>query len=237
MEIAKLERLGLSTNEAKIYVTLLEIGESQAGRISKKSQINRTTTYDSIERLIDKGLITFVIQANKKIFKPIPPNKLLENIEEQEKIAKEILPELDTLYKESKEEEESNIYKGRKGIRSILHDILKCKDYVAFGSSGRFIDFMRHDFSLFQKRKNELNIKSRVILSDSARNTEQVKTAYATFRFIPNEYTAPTTTFVYGIQVAIMVWSETPVATVINSKELAKSYKSYFELLWKIAKK
>lgn len=235
MDIAKLEKIGLNLNEAKIYLALLELGQAQAGEISKKTQINRTTVYDSLERLIQNGLVTFVISANKKVFKPVAPKNLLNQIEEKESIIKEILPELEGLYSKSKEKEETDIYKGRKGIKSILDDILKCKEYVSFGSSGRFLEIMQHDFLIFQKRKKELKITSRVILSESARKTETVKLAHANFKYIPDEFSAPTTTFIFNDNVAIIVWGETPVATLIKSKEVARSYLNYFEMLWKIA--
>lgn len=236
MDIAKLEKIGLNLNEAKIYLALLELGQAQAGDISKKSQINRTTVYDSLERLIQNGLVTFVISANKKIFKPVAPKKLLNQIEEKENAVKEILPELESLFVQSKEKEETDIYKGRKGIKSILDDILHSKEYVAFGSSGKFLEIMQHDFIIFQKRKKELKISSRIILSESSRKSETVKVSYAKFRFIADEFSAPTTTFVFRDRIAIIVWGETPVATLIKSKEVAKSYNNYFELLWKIAK-
>lgn len=237
MDVEKLQKLGLNLSEAKVYLALLELGKVQAGEISKRSQINRTTVYDSLERLIERGLVTYVISANKKIFRPVKPAVLVEKIKETEKIATELLPELDYLYKKLKEKEESDIYKGRKGIKSILLDILNHKQYAAFGSSGRFIEIMKHDFLMFQKRKKELKIKARVILNESSRKSESVQKAFSQFKFIPDEYSAPTTTFVYDDKIAIIIWSETPVATVIGSKDVAKSYKSYFELVWKQSKK
>ena len=236
MDSEKLIKLGFANTEAKIYLILLELNEAQAGLISKKSEINRTTTYETLEKLLKKGLITYTIQANKKVFKPMPPNRLLEYLKEQEKTAEELIPELDNLYKFPKEKEETNIYQGKKGIKSILQDILHFKEYVALGSSGRFLEIMKYDFLNFQKRKQELKIKSRIILKESARKSESVKKAYASFKFIPDEYSAPTTTFVYGNHIAIMVWSEIPVATVMHNKELAVSFLHYFELLWRIAK-
>ena len=115
MDIEKLQKIGLNLNEAKVYLTLLRIGSGQAGKVSKESQINRTTTYDSLERLIEKGLVTFVIEANKKVFRPVAPERLLDQIKEKEKTIQEILPELNSVFKESKEKEESDIFKGRKG--------------------------------------------------------------------------------------------------------------------------
>lgn len=231
----QLERLGLNRNEAKIYLALLDLGEAPAGQVSKKTQINRTTIYDSVERLIQRGLVTYVIKANKKIFQPVPPIKILEKIKEEEKIAKEILPELEARFKQPKEKEESNIYKGRLGIKSILHDILNLKEYVAFGSSGRFLEIMKHDFELFQKRKKELKINARVILSENSRKSDQVKIAHTKFKYILDEFSSPTTTFVYGENTAIIIWSTTPIATVIKSKQVAQSYLNYFNLLWGIS--
>jgi len=230
-----LTRLGFNRTEAAIYLVLLELGQAQAGLISKRSQVNRTTTYDAIERLLDKGLVTYTVQANKKIFRPAVPSKILENLREQEKLTRELLPKLDSLFKDSKEKEESEIYKGRRGIKSIMQDILRCKEYVAFGSSGRFLEIMKHDFLAFQVRKRELKIRSRIILDESSRGSESVEKGYASFRFIPEAYSAPTTTFVYGGRTAIIVWGETPIATVIRSEEVAESYRNYFKLLWKIA--
>jgi len=236
MELKELEKIGLTTNEAKIFIALLELGQAQAGKISKQSQINRTTTYDSLDRLIEKGLVTYTIQANKKLFKPVPPQTLLDQQKEKQKAIEQLLPELNTIFKKSKDREESDIYKGRKGIKSILNNILNYKEYISFGSSGKFLEIMKHDFTIFQKRKKQLNIKAKVILAESAKNTEQVKTAHAQFKYIKDEFFSPTTTFVYGNKTAIIIWGQIPTATLITSKEVATSYKNYFNILWQTAK-
>ena len=233
MDAGQLQKIGLSNNESKIYLVLLKLGSAQAGKISKETQINRTTIYDSLERLIEKGLVVFTISANRKVFKPVSPNRLLDQIKEKEENFKEILPELNSIFKKSIEKEESNIYKGKKGIKSILNDILNYKEYFAFGSSGKFLEVMEHDFELFQRQKKKLKITARVILTSSDRKTEQVKTAYGKFKFIPDEYGSPTTTFIYGNKVAIIIWGEVPMAVLIESKEVSKSYKNYFKFLWR----
>jgi len=232
----KLEKIGMGGSEAKVYLALLDLGEALAGDISKKAQINRTTVYDSLERLIERGLVTFVISSNRKLFRPVSPDNLLKNLKEKEKLVEEVLPSLNQIYKRSKEEEETNIFKGRKGIKSVLNDVLKCKEFVAFGSSGKFLEVMGHDFILFQNQKKKLKIKSRIIEAESTRKSELRNVAYAQFKYIPNEFASPITTIVYDNKVAIMVWSEIPTATVINSKQVVDSYKKYFELLWKQAK-
>jgi len=238
METENLLSLGLNKNEAIIYLVLLELGQSQAGEISKKAQINRTTVYDTIERLIEKGLVKYSISSNKKIFKPVNPEIIVNQLREKVNLAEEVLPSLKNLYQNLNEKEDSAVYKGRKGIRSVFEDILNYKEYVAFGSSGKIWEVMGHDFIIFQKKKKKLKIKSRVIQSEEVRkNMEFRKVVNAEFRYLPNEFSIPITIIVYGINVAIMTFGEIPVASVITSKQVSKSFINYFELLWRIAKK
>ena len=231
----KLEDLGLSSSEIDVYLSLLQMGPSQAGVISKSTKLNRTSTYQVIERLIRKGLVNYINKGKLKVFQAVSPKRLLSLQEEKVNLAKELISELDGLAHKS--EEEATIYKGRNGIRTIMQDILGSKEYVSFGSAGQFLDIMKHDFLLFQKEKRKRGIKSRVIVGDSSKNNEVVMNAYAKFRFVNDKYMTPTTTWVYGDTVAIVVWSSTPFATLIKSKEASDAYRNYFELLWVGAKK
>ena len=177
-----------------------------------------------------------MVFANRKIFTAVPTKRLLGLIEENERITKELLPELDLLYNKSKETQEANIFKGKKGIKSILNDILTYKEYVAFGSSIKFLEAMKDDFLLFQKRKKELKIKSRVILSEKVRNKDEIKKSYGKYKFIEDRYASPISTYVYGDNVTTIVWCEVPIATIIDNKEVADSFRNYFEIIWKSAK-
>ena len=154
MKTEDLLKLGFTRNEAKIYFILIEHNQLQAGEISKKTLINRRTTYDTLQRLIEKGYITYNIIANKKAFRAINPEVILNQIKEKEKQAKEIVPKLKKIYSKNKENEETNIYQGRNGIRTILNEMLKVKAYVGFGSNEKFPEVMKHDFTIFQKKKN-----------------------------------------------------------------------------------
>lgn len=237
MDIEKLKKIGLNSSEARIYLTLLKLKSALAGEISKEAQLNRTTTYDTLERLIEKGLVTYVIESNRKVFRSVDPARLLDRLKEQEEATEEILPKLKRIFEQNQTKEEAEIFKGRKGIRSVLNEILNYKSYMAFGSSGRFLEIMKHDFEIFQKKKKKLKIDARVILPKKDKNTEPVKIAYSQFRYLPDKITALTTTFIFEDKIAIIVWSEISIAMVIKSQEVADSYKDYFEVLWRVAEK
>lgn len=41
---------------------------------------------------------------------------------------------------------------------------------------------------------------------------------------------------IFGDKIMFGLWHKEPSATLINNKEVAESYRNYFEMLWKIAK-
>lgn len=231
-----LEQVGLTKSEAKIYLALLEQGSNMAGKLSKITLINRRTTYDTIERLLEKGYIGFTISANRKVFSAANPDIILYKIDETKTQAKELVPKLKNLFASQKEPEESLVYRGRKGIRAILKDLINSKEYVGFGSNENFPGIMGHDFEAFQREKKERKVKSRTLMSSAMRNKSILKSGYTGYKFLPEKFSMPTSTFVYRNKVAIIIWSEIPTAMVMENKSVAKSFLQYFNALWKIAK-
>ena len=169
----QLEKLGLSTNEARIYSILLAEGPMQAGSISKRININRTTIYQVLDKLIEEGLIGYINNGKIKVFQASSPKRLISLQEEKKIVAQNILSSLENISKPSKEK--VVVYQGKKGIKTIMSEILECKEYVSFGSSGEFLDYMGHDFYLFQKEKERRKIKSMVIIGESKKKHRNCK--------------------------------------------------------------
>lgn len=89
-----LQNFGLTESEVKLYIKLLQTGESTANDLSKKTNTNRTFTYDRLKKLIELGLISYIVKDNKKYFRSTKPKNLLEILKEREEQIKSILPEL-----------------------------------------------------------------------------------------------------------------------------------------------
>ena len=236
-----LKKFGLSQSETKVYLALIELGASLAGDITKKANINRSNCYDALQRLMEKGLVSYVIKANRKYFQAETPQKFLELIKEEEnqlknkeKEIKEILPQLIEKSKISGEKPEATIYKGKKGIKSIFEDILKHKEYWVFGSSGKFKEVLGPFFSLFQKQVKKNKIKCKLIASEKVRNTDII--IHAETRYLPKEYITLISTIVYGNKVVIISWTENPTGFLLEDKQTADSYRIYFNFMWKNAK-
>jgi hypothetical protein len=63
---------------------------------------------------------------------------------------------------------------------------------------------------------------------------QRKKLPYTEFRFLPKEFEMPTSTEIYANKVIIMILSkESPMAIMIESKDVAQSFRKYFYALWK----
>jgi len=235
-----LEDIGLTQNDIKVYMTLLDLGSSLAGQITKKSQINRTCCYDALERLMDKGLVTYVIKANRKYFEAVNPKRLIEILKEKEENVNKILPELEKRFGFSKEKQEATLYKGKKGMKSVAEDVLRSgiKETCVFGAEGNFFEVMEHYAKQWHMKRAKKGINIRIMYNEKtkARRSESMFSRVK-MKFISKEYDTPATTWIYGDKTAVIVWSDPIVITVIKSKDVAKSYQNFFEILWKSAKK
>lgn len=250
MEISHLEKVGLSPNEVKVYLALLDLGNSLAGKISEKAGIHRRAVYDALNRLIEKGLVGFVIKSGKKYFEATNPEKLLkilkergEEIKRKEKTIQDILPDLISRYKQTKSKLEASIYRGKDGLKTVMELILKeKKDWLSIGSTGKGPEVLPYFLSGWHKRRLKLKIKYRGLIVDTPRGRKRAKEfekiGLAEIKFLPPEIKNPQTIWIFGNKVAIILVSiEQPIVFLIDNKEIVDSFKDYFKLLEKISSK
>src|SRR3989304_2481258 len=86
-----LEELGLSKQEAHIYISALKLGVSKASQIAQKSGIKRGGGYYILKLLKEKGYISEVIKSGVQYYSAISPERILDIIEEERNRKKEII--------------------------------------------------------------------------------------------------------------------------------------------------
>ena len=125
--ITVLQEIGLTESEAKVYLALLDLGNSTRGDIVNKSQIAGSKVYEILERLQAKGLVSIYVKKNIKHFKPTSPKNILSYLEERKQKLKEledeataILPALFAKFNASKEEQEVELLTGFKDRKSVV---------------------------------------------------------------------------------------------------------------------
>lgn len=225
--------IGMTKNEVKVYLALLKLGFSKVGKISKEAETNRSYTYDALKKLLEKGLISYVITGKRKWFKPADPKRLVAFLRERESDVEEILPQLEGVYKQTEPEYNVTLYKGLKGVKTVFEDIIQeGKPNAVFGSEGEFVKRLDIFSKHFTKQIEKKNIKIRNIVQ---RGVDIKPSKTTEVRFVPKKVRSPVVTNIYGDKIAIIIWTDVPEAVLIKNKSAAESYRNYFEILWKSA--
>ena len=239
-----LSKIGLTKNEINVYTTLLKLGNALAGEITSYSGIHRRTVYDAIERLIEKGLVSFVVINNRKWFKAADPSRFLIVVDEQKskldniKISiQQLIPQLRAL-PIVKEKQDVLYFKGKEGLKTVYEDILATgKSYIGYGPGIHIDSLLKAYFKDYVKRRIKKGMKLKMIWDERSREKYFTKTPLVESRFLPNEVCSYAALRIYGNKVALMLFSEEqPLAVVIENKAIADGYRKYFEVMWKAAK-
>lgn len=234
MDTLVLEKIGLTRNQALVYLSLLKLGTTTAQNIIKESGLHSSRVYDSLEKLQDLGLVSYVVKDFKKYFQCVKPEKLLEYIDEQKEAVKQILPQLEQLEGMKKEEINASVYKGKEGIKSILSMILKeSKDWYALSAKGLIYSELVYYMPNFEKERRKRKINY-IRLFDS----KEVEKKYERHpldkgKALPKGFSSQTTLWIFGNKIAIVLWKEKyPSAFLIDKKEIADSFRKWFEFIY-----
>lgn len=230
-----LQEIGLSEGESKVYLSLLKLGSSPVSRIKEETRLHRTTIYDFIEKLLNKGLVSFVIKNGVRYYRAAHPNKLLDLVKEKEDNIKEIIPDLIKLSEIQKEDITVEIYKGREGFKTILNLILnEKKDLLGFGiDESKFEAVFPFEIKQYFRKEKLAGIKERMLTVEGAKFV--YRQPGIKYKRLPKEYFNPTPIFTFGNYVCIIIWEPLTIVSIKN-ENVADSYRKQFELLWKIAK-
>lgn len=246
MEISKLTKLGLSNSEAVLYMKLLKLGSSDVQTLIKETGFYKANIYDSLDRLIEKGIISKVTEGNKRIYQLQRPESLIEFVEkkeeeinEQKKLAIKLAKSVDMAKKHIHSSETAMVFKGLSGVRQIYSEIINEKlDYLTFGAPKESETIIGDYYwqNLHAKQK-QFGIKAKMIFHKSLRNWKRlIPKDIIKLRFFDGEIEPLTETTIYGTKVAFVVWVENPIVTIIDNSHVSESYRLVFDYLWKQAK-
>ncbi len=246
MYIEIFQQLGLSKNEAKIFEELVSEGELSVGEISKKSQIHRRNIYDSLNRLIEKGLVFEILERRENRYQAVSPVKLMEYIEEKRELLSGVLPELEKLYREVPRKQKVCIYRGIEGWKNYMRDIVRVgEDFYCIGGKGAWMDERLHTFFpgfIRDAKRKKINYYYLFDSEVEKANLEIVRYIGHNYRFLPAGYSTQACIDVFGSHVNIL--SDLYVGrigpnfslTVIIDEQIAAAYRTWFRFIWDFCK-
>lgn len=125
----KMKDLGLTDYQARVYLTLLDLGMAKASQIPTISRVPRTRIYSTMNQLHEKGLVEIIPESPIK-YKPVPMSDYLDTVADSfKKKAEGIMERKEDLVEEFSvkavvEAEEAGGFEaiyGRRNVRNRLN--------------------------------------------------------------------------------------------------------------------
>ena len=234
-----LEELGLSQNEALVYLSALSFGPGTVLKIARASDMKRTTVYSVIEALKQKGLMTIEMRGLKQLFVAENPEKLEAIINNKKNQLDKKMPELAALYNLRGGESVVKYYEGIESVKSVyesmIRDIAPEEDYMVIGDNVRWYELDPDFFEKFLHKRARLDINIRLLLEDSPVAQEHKKREHIyneKIKLLPKR--TKLTTNLVMIPRRMMLHQLIPpiTATVIESRSAIQMQQEMFEIMW-----
>jgi len=244
-----LEQIGFTKGEIRVYLALLELGETTTGPVIEKSRITGSKVYEILDRLIKKGLVSYITKEKTRYFQPASPKRILDYISQREielenkKVEIEkVLPELELKLKEKEKVQSSHIYEGYEGIKTVFNLILEIlnpnEEYLAF-TLGE--ELKQKNVILLLKnyhiKRIQKKIKVKIIANEKDKpifEKELKNLKYLEVKYYKNP--VPLGIFIFKDYIATFTFKEKPTAFLIKSEQIGDSYKDFFYSLWNASK-
>ena len=228
------QELGLSEGETKVYLALLKLGPSNVHKIKEEANIHRTTVYDFVDKLIYKGLVSYVMKNGIRHYKANDVSKLNDYVQEKGEKLKQILPDLQKLQSFIKEDFSVEVHQGREGFKYWLNLVLReGKDVSGIGiEEAEFDDKYHYELESFFKKEKEIGITEKLISRKGTKFVYPYK--HLEYRYLPEEFFSPMGIIIFSEYVAIQNFHNDSTI-IIKSKSIADAYRKQFSHLWGIA--
>jgi sugar-specific transcriptional regulator TrmB len=245
MNLQSLEGLGLNHNEARVYSALIGKGKSGASGLVKVLGIHRNIVYDNLEKLINKGFVSFIIDGSKRIFIAEDPENIVSFLEEKrEKVdcqinsAKSIIPEIKKRIGAALIPQEASIFRGVSGIKKVLSRVLESKEYWDLGVTNSSVSLFGKTFwENFNTKVSHRKIKEHLLFNSDFKNDVNIKkTNLRKFRRLPSEMNQVTEIMLFDSYIALVVYSETPIVVLVQDAHLYETFLNQFNLFWNLSK-
>ncbi|MES2088302.1 MAG: helix-turn-helix domain-containing protein [Patescibacteria group bacterium] len=242
-----LQNFGFGEKESLVYLALLELGHGTVTEISRKAGINRTTGYDILSSLANKGLASISGKEPKSEFAAEPPQaitnylkKVAERTVEQIKKSEELIPELNLLHAKQNRPR-IKFYEGVEGLKQVYEDTLNSTETIrAYANAGEVHKGIPNYFPEYFKRRARKNISIRAIFPQTEAGIERASFDTEEKRevaFVPaDRYNFSPEINIYDNKVMIASWQE-KLGVIIESAEIADAMKKIYELAWAEAKR
>jgi sugar-specific transcriptional regulator TrmB len=246
-----LKEIGLDEKEIQLYLVLLSSGVQTIKQISAAANMNRTTAYRFLTVLKTRGLVEWIVGPRGALIQAAPPAALNLYIQDQkrqlarlEAVLPAAITSLAQLRARKKFSTRVRYFEGELGIKQMIWNSLQTE-----GQSRSYTMFKRREVISpsfeddFEEQWAKKSLKDMII-------TNETRGEYIAYKLVPdfrkgNEiriipstvYNITSDIIIYNNVFAIMsLEKDNLVGVEIENAEIARTQKSIFDIVWRVAK-
>lgn len=240
--------MDFSAKEADVYLAILTLGRGTASKIAREAHILRTTVYEVLSSLFNKGLVTLSGKEPKQEYVAESPDNLKLYIsgqlekkkQELEQAESFLIPQLKSIHSVA-DRPKVMFYEGTEGMEKVYEDTLTSSEPIrAYASVGDMHAGLPGYFPEYYKKRAGKGISIRAIVPNTEAGIDRKKFDKDEMRetaLVPQkDFTFSPEINIYDNKVMIASWKE-KLGIIIESHEIADAMKKVFELAWAEAKR
>ncbi|MBI4150936.1 BlaI/MecI/CopY family transcriptional regulator [Candidatus Woesearchaeota archaeon] len=232
--------LGFTPSEAKIYLALVEQGPATIGELVKRTRIHTSVLYTAVQRLVQRGLITYVKKGRTKTFSAADPKSLLQRTQNLAEELHKVIPAWEQRLKVIAPEIIVEVYEGFPGLTNMFNalfaDAKSGDEYFSFtlGQEFQNEECLKWFNNLGRRRMAlKLNVKALCPLRFKAlfeRVGDPKILAKTGLRFSKFEF--PQGIIIFHDSIIFISCDPTAKAIRIKDANLAEQYRTFFMQLY-----
>jgi len=242
---AKLQSVGFTNKQAKVYVAALFLGPSAVQKIAEQAEVNRATAYVILDELANMGLVSESTQGKKTFFVAEPPSAIGRYLDVQSKALvskkdelKSLLPGLNEMSRSTDDADVPVVrfYKGKQGITQTnaesrrlskpgdeIYGILNVDEIEAI-----FPGHISENATVRMKKK----LSSKVLYYSSIKTLDSNSKILRKTKRIKKPVAADIT--LYPTRATLVTYADDKsTGIVIDNKQIVETLRVVFEMAWK----
>ncbi len=232
-----LKNLGLSDQEAQIYLALLELGPSLISRIAQYTGMHRPTIYRILPKLEAKDLVTTAPKGKQKLYIAETPEKLRSSFVTLKEQFEKTLPELQHIHDKRKHRPLIKFLGDSRNLAFIATDIVTTLKrggiYHCYTTKRASLIIRKRLSQSFYTGRSAKQLQ-RFIITDALTDWQEKPDLSLSVKIIPAKYDFiddNITQVIYGDKVAVADF-ETETGFIIESPLFANLQRKIFKALY-----
>ena len=232
-----LNELGLTGNEAITYEVLAGYKELTGNSLAQKAGLDRSVTYNVLNSLAQKGLVSSIVKHNKKQYSITDPKNLQSELERKQHYAQSLIEHIKNIQQFSDEDKTVQVYQGVSATRRFysLLDLEEPTILKTIGGNGEILKRMPEELAYYVKKAKRKHMRIHVLAAQGHSGYKGIGEELFEIRYIPIEL-VPCSLTAAGNIVYIHDYEHDPRLIIIENAVLAALVASLFDVLWKEAK-